>query len=185
MSIETQLADLVGDLPDGMTEDVALGTGLADGYDLYESAIGDIAVTFNPQGVSSVDIADNAFEDRFLDRFGRKLIRAEAPSAWGPAYSHGDRGRNTGEAACRPPLGYGVSGQCPRTDRDHSERRGSSLRLACTRGRSARSSTGRRVGRSAEPDTTNHSLPQSGPRRWASRQLLPWWARHQTRSAGT
>ena len=28
MSIETQLAGLIGELPDGMTEDVALGTGL-------------------------------------------------------------------------------------------------------------------------------------------------------------
>ncbi|MFB3051386.1 MAG: hypothetical protein ACE1Z0_05300, partial [Acidimicrobiia bacterium] len=82
MSIETELSDLVGDVPDGMSEDVALGTGLADGYDLYESAIGDVAVTFNPQGVSSVDIADKAFGDRFALRFGRRLIRAEAPSAW-------------------------------------------------------------------------------------------------------
>ncbi|MFV1960591.1 MAG: methylated-DNA--[protein]-cysteine S-methyltransferase [Acidimicrobiia bacterium] len=83
MSIETQLAGLVGNLPDGMTEEVALGTGLADGYDLYQSAIGDVAVTFNPKGVSSVDIADKEFKDRFVQRFGRELIRAEAPSAWG------------------------------------------------------------------------------------------------------
>ena len=83
MSIETQLAGLVGDLPDGMTEGVALGTGLADGFDLYESAIGNVAVTFNPDGVSSLDIADDSFGDRFEARFGRKLIRAEAPSSWG------------------------------------------------------------------------------------------------------
>jgi O-6-methylguanine DNA methyltransferase len=82
MSIESQLGNLVGSLPDGMTEGVSLGTGMVDGYDLYESAIGDVAVTFNPEGVSSVDIADHAFQDRFVDRFGRKLIRAEAPSAW-------------------------------------------------------------------------------------------------------
>jgi O-6-methylguanine DNA methyltransferase len=82
MNIEDQLADLIGDLPDGMTEGVALGTGLADGYDLYESTIGDVAVTFNPDGVSSVDIADDTFKMRFEERFGRKLIRAEAPSAW-------------------------------------------------------------------------------------------------------
>jgi O-6-methylguanine DNA methyltransferase len=82
VSIESQLGNLVGSLPDGVSEGVALGAGLADGYDLYESAIGDVAVTFNPGGVSSVDVADQAFEDRFVDRFGRKLIRAEAPSAW-------------------------------------------------------------------------------------------------------
>jgi O-6-methylguanine DNA methyltransferase len=81
MSIERQLEQLIGDLPDGLSEGVALGTGLAEGYDFYESAIGDVIVTFNPDGVSSVDIADG-FEDRYTARFGRPMIRAEAPSAW-------------------------------------------------------------------------------------------------------
>lgn len=82
MSIEAKLAGLAGELPDGMTEGIALGTGLAHGYDFYESAIGKVAVTFNPDGVSSVDEADG-FQARFLERFGRKLIRAEAPRDWG------------------------------------------------------------------------------------------------------
>jgi O-6-methylguanine DNA methyltransferase len=82
MNIEDQLQQLSGHLPRGLTEGVALGTGLAQGYDFYESAIGQVIVTFNPDGVSSVDIADG-FEDRYQDRFGRPLIRAEAPSAWG------------------------------------------------------------------------------------------------------
>jgi O-6-methylguanine DNA methyltransferase len=81
MSIERQLEQLIGDLPDGLSEGVALGTGLAEGYDFYESAIGDVIVTFNPEGVSSVDIADG-FEDRYIERFGRPMIRAEAPAAW-------------------------------------------------------------------------------------------------------
>jgi O-6-methylguanine DNA methyltransferase len=81
MSIERQLEQLIGDLPDGLSEGVALGTGLAEGYDFYESAIGDVIVTFNPEGVSSVDIADG-FEDRYTERFGRPMIRAEAPAAW-------------------------------------------------------------------------------------------------------
>ena len=81
MSIEQQLQRLTGDLPHGLSEGVALGTGLAEGFDFYESAIGDVIVTFNPEGVSSVDIADG-FEDRYQERFGRPLIRAEAPSAW-------------------------------------------------------------------------------------------------------
>ena len=83
MRIEEQLAALIGEVPDRLTDGVALGTGLADGYDLYESAIGTVAVTYNPDGVSSVDIADEAFEERFVDRFGRALIRAEAPTMWG------------------------------------------------------------------------------------------------------
>jgi O-6-methylguanine DNA methyltransferase len=81
MSIESQLEGLMGPLPPGMSQGVALGTGLADGYDFYESAVGQVVVTFNPDGVSSVDIADG-FEDRYRARFGRALLRAEAPSAW-------------------------------------------------------------------------------------------------------
>ena len=83
MNIEEQLAGLIGEVPDRLTDGVALGTGLADGYDLYESAIGSVVVTYNPEGVSSVDIADDSFETRFVDRFGRALIRAEAPTLWG------------------------------------------------------------------------------------------------------
>lgn len=82
MSIESQLKDLVGDLPDGLSEGVALGAGLADGYDVYDSPIGTVAVTFNVDGVSSVDLSDEAFPERFTERFGRALFRAEAPSAW-------------------------------------------------------------------------------------------------------
>ena len=81
MSIEQQLEQLSGGLPHGLSEGVALGTGLAEGYDLYDSALGEVIVTFNPRGVSSLDIADG-FEDRYTERFGRPLIRAEAPSAW-------------------------------------------------------------------------------------------------------
>lgn len=82
MTIEKRLGELVGSLPSGMTEGVALGTGLADGYDFYDSAIGPVIVTFRPDGVSSLDMAEG-FEDRYADRRHRALIRAEAPSAWG------------------------------------------------------------------------------------------------------
>lgn len=83
MSIETELAALVGPLPDGVAEGVALGTGLADGYDLYPSAVGTVAVTFNPLGVSSLDLAEIDFAARFMERTGRRLFRAEPPAAWG------------------------------------------------------------------------------------------------------
>ncbi len=82
MSIESHLQHLVGELPDGLAEGVALGAGLADGYDLYESPLGKVWVTFNVEGVSSVDLADEAFPERFIERFGRALFRAEAPTAW-------------------------------------------------------------------------------------------------------
>ncbi len=97
MSIETELSALIGGLPDGMSEGVALGTGLVDGFDFYESAIGKVVVTFNPEGVSSLDIADKDFEDRFSQRFERPLMRAEAPGSWGkhisPAIEAGRPGK--------------------------------------------------------------------------------------------
>ncbi len=97
MNIKTELAGLVGEIPDGMSEGVALGTGIADGYDLYDSPVGEVVITFNPEGVSSVDLADGGFKPRFAERFGRQLLRAEAPSAWRnhiePAIDAGTPGR--------------------------------------------------------------------------------------------
>jgi O-6-methylguanine DNA methyltransferase len=83
MSIESRLSQLVGELPDGITEGVALGTGLADGFDLYPSPLGEVVVTFNIEGVSSVDLATDGYEERFARRHGRRLFRAEPPSVWG------------------------------------------------------------------------------------------------------
>lgn len=82
MSIESELSALVGALPEGLSESVALGTGLADGYDFYESAVGSIVVTFNPLGVSGIDLADADFVGRFQRRTGRVLFRAEPPKTW-------------------------------------------------------------------------------------------------------
>lgn len=93
MNIESQLESLGGDLPHGLSENVALGTGLAEGYDYYESPIGRVVVTFSPRGVSSLDVVDG-FEERYAQRFGRALIRAEAPSAWANRISEAiERGR--------------------------------------------------------------------------------------------
>jgi O-6-methylguanine DNA methyltransferase len=83
MTLENQLSGLAGRLPDGISEGVALGTGIADGYDLYQSPLGEVVVTFNIEGVSSLDLATSGYLDRFADRHGRRLFRAEAPSAWG------------------------------------------------------------------------------------------------------
>ena len=81
MSIEAHLESLVGDLPHGLSEGIALGTGLAEGYDVYESAIGAVIVTFNIRGVSSVDIAER-FEVHYPERFHRPLFQATAPHEW-------------------------------------------------------------------------------------------------------
>lgn len=83
MDIEQQLGSLLGEVaPTRISEATALGTGLADGYDLYESAVGAVVVTFNPDGISSLSLATNDFEKDFRDRFHRPLLRAEAPTAW-------------------------------------------------------------------------------------------------------
>ena len=81
MTIESKLSGLIGEMPSGVSEGVALGTGLAEGFDFYDSAIGLVVVIFNPEGVSSLDIADG-YEERYSQRFSKPLIRADAPSAW-------------------------------------------------------------------------------------------------------
>ena len=81
MTIESKLSGLIGEMPSGVSEGVALGTGLAEGFDFYDSAIGLVVVIFNPEGVSSLDIADG-YEERYAQRFSKALIRADAPSAW-------------------------------------------------------------------------------------------------------
>jgi O-6-methylguanine DNA methyltransferase len=81
MTIESKLSGLIGEMPSGVSEGVALGTGLAEGFDFYDSAIGLVVVIFNPEGVSSLDIADG-YEERYAQRFSKPLIRAYAPSAW-------------------------------------------------------------------------------------------------------
>lgn len=83
MSIERALESLMGPLPEGVSEGIALGAGLAEGYDMYQSPVGEVVVTFNPEGVSSVDLADESFAGRFAARFGRRLLRAEPPRTWG------------------------------------------------------------------------------------------------------
>jgi O-6-methylguanine DNA methyltransferase len=108
MSIENQLSELVNALPAGIAEGVALGTGVADGFDLYPSPVGEVAVTFNVAGVSSVDLATAGFESRFAERHGRLLIRAEPPSAWGTripeAIEAGTPGRLPVDLSSRTPF---------------------------------------------------------------------------------
>ncbi len=83
MQIEQQLSSLLGDrAPDSISDATALGTGLADGYDFYESPVGKIVVAFNPGGISAVTLAEEDYVSYFGHRFDRALIRAEAPKDW-------------------------------------------------------------------------------------------------------
>ncbi len=82
MNIEKQLAALAAEAPVLTHEAVLLGVGLVDGYSRFDSPIGEVVVSFNPDGVSSVDLASKGFDVRFTERFGRRLVEAEAPKAW-------------------------------------------------------------------------------------------------------
>ncbi len=83
MTIEQRLSSLLGDrAPDSISEATALGTGLADGYDFYDSPVGKVVVAFNPDGISAVTLAEEDFAAYFGHRFARPLIRADAPKNW-------------------------------------------------------------------------------------------------------
>jgi O-6-methylguanine DNA methyltransferase len=82
MTIERQLEGLRRPAPAYLLEAVELGVGLVDGYQVFDSPLGLVAVAFNPGGVSAVDLADGGFPDRFLARFGRRLRSAAPPGPW-------------------------------------------------------------------------------------------------------
>lgn len=82
MNIEDILASLRLDAPASVESGAMLGTGLADGYSEFDSPVGTVIVTFNPMGVSSVDLADDDPISRFADRFGRALYEARPPKGW-------------------------------------------------------------------------------------------------------
>lgn len=82
MSIETELAALHLPAPTGMAEGVALGTGLAEGFDLFQSPIGTVVVTFNEEGVTSLMLQGSSQPEGVEEGRHRPLIRATAPSAW-------------------------------------------------------------------------------------------------------
>ncbi len=82
MNIEDALATLRSPTPQTVTTGTLLGTGLVDGYRLFDSPVGEVVVSFNPLGVSSVDLADDASEKRFLGRFGRRMMLARPPQGW-------------------------------------------------------------------------------------------------------
>ncbi|MBT8197237.1 MAG: methylated-DNA--[protein]-cysteine S-methyltransferase [Acidimicrobiia bacterium] len=82
MSIENELAGLATPAPASVEDGALLGTGLVDGYRVFESPVGDVVVAFNPAGVSAVDLAEDAAMGRFEARFGRRLLEADPPRGW-------------------------------------------------------------------------------------------------------
>jgi len=79
--IETALATLAVPAPPSLAPATLRDVGLADGYALVASPIGDIVVAWNGLGVSWVDRAGDlrAFETRHLRAIGRPLALADLP----------------------------------------------------------------------------------------------------------
>lgn len=82
MTIEKELSTLRAEAPKKLVEAVELGTGIAEGFSIIDSHLGPLTVTFNPAGVSSVDLGSDGFEERFRSRFGRRLVEAHPPRHW-------------------------------------------------------------------------------------------------------
>lgn len=82
MTLERELERLSVTAPSGVSGGVALGTGLSDGFSVFESPLGSVMVAFNPLGVSAVDLFTDGFEERFAERFRRRLLEAMPPPDW-------------------------------------------------------------------------------------------------------
>jgi O-6-methylguanine DNA methyltransferase len=85
MNIETSLARLRSQAVVDVWQEVELGVGLADGYREYDSPLGQVAVTFNPAGITAVDLSGPDLEERFRLRFHRPLRPALPPVGWDKA----------------------------------------------------------------------------------------------------
>lgn len=81
-AIASQLQTLAVRAPLLLVRAVELGTGLVDGYARYDSPLGEVIVTFNPRGVTSVDLDAGDPEGRFEARFGRQAAAALPPRRW-------------------------------------------------------------------------------------------------------
>jgi O-6-methylguanine DNA methyltransferase len=82
MNLKKQLEHLALTAPPNVERRVALGTGLSDGFSVFESPLGPVVVAFNPLGVSAVDLLSKGFERRFENRFRRALLEAHPPQGW-------------------------------------------------------------------------------------------------------
>ena len=82
MTLKEELERLSVAAPSGVAGGVALGTGLSDGFSVFESPLGSVVVAFNTLGVSAVDLFTDGFEKRFIGRFRRQLLEARPPRDW-------------------------------------------------------------------------------------------------------
>lgn len=72
--LESELTGLRAKAPAATTRAVALGTGIATGFSVFEAPVGEVAVTFTPDGVQAV---------RLVEEVGPEVMEARPPRAWG------------------------------------------------------------------------------------------------------
>lgn len=82
MTIEQQLAGLRSEAAPVTELAVLLGTGLVEGVAEYESPVGPVLVSFNPDGVSSVELASDDASEHIAQRLGRPVHEARPPRRW-------------------------------------------------------------------------------------------------------
>ena len=97
LNLEETLAALQRPAPSTLAANVALGTGLADGLGFFDSPVGQLAVTYNLRGISSVSLAAEDFEGYFQERFRRRLIEARPPRGWDKLINRGIEAGSPGE----------------------------------------------------------------------------------------
>ena len=105
MTTEEKLSGLRVSAPIDLAEKVELGTGLRDGFQTFDSPVGEVAVAFNPNGVSSVGLAGDEFFERFRTHFGRDLTEARPPAGLGAIDQGGNRSGYSRRASTRPSKG--------------------------------------------------------------------------------
>lgn len=82
MTLEQQLSDLRLAPPSTLIRGTLLGAGLVEGFSLFDSPIGSVAVTFNTEGVSAVELAAGDFVETLTERLDRPVDEASPPSGW-------------------------------------------------------------------------------------------------------
>lgn len=82
MTIENMLQTLHSPAPDVTRLGPLLAVGLVEGYALFDSPVGEVAVTFNPHGVSAVDLVQAGFEAKLELRLGHPVAAAQPPDGW-------------------------------------------------------------------------------------------------------
>jgi O-6-methylguanine DNA methyltransferase len=75
--VEAALRDLREPAPRGLADRSLVAIGLADGWEVFPTALGPLAVAWNGRGVTMVDLAEDieAYETRHREVVGRPLAR--------------------------------------------------------------------------------------------------------------